>query len=54
MTNLQIIESLCALLEEETRLIRNLSSQLMQVSALTEADKTAIAEIERKIAALTD
>ena len=42
MTNLEIIESLCYLMERQSALIRNLAAALEQERALTEAERTAV------------
>jgi hypothetical protein len=52
MTNIQIIEELCALLEQETELVMRLSFQLSQFTELADADKAEIEELGRKKARL--
>ena len=44
MSNLQLIEELCYLVERQIRIIRNLSCQLEQMNCLEEADRQEITE----------
>lgn len=46
MSNLQLIEELCYLVERQIKLIRNLSVKLAQVENLDEADREAVKGVE--------
>ena len=48
MSNLQLIEALCGLVEDFSRIMRRLAAKLEQIHALDEAEKTEInATLER-------
>ena len=48
MSNLQLIEALCGLVEDYSRIVRRLAAKLEQINALDEAEKTEInATLER-------
>ena len=42
MTNIEIIESLCGIVEAQNKLIRNLATRLYELEALTEGEKGMI------------
>lgn len=46
MTNLQLIEELCGIVERQIRLIRALSSRLAELDGLSEAEREAVATVE--------
>lgn len=46
MSNLQLIEELCYIVERQIKLIRKLSSRLSEVDGLNEAEREAIAGVE--------
>ena len=46
MSNLQLIEELCYLVERQIRLIRNLAAKLAQVESLDEVEREAVKGVE--------
>lgn len=46
MSNLQLIEELCGIVERQIRLIRALSSRLAELDGLSEAEREAVAVVE--------
>lgn len=46
MSNLQLIEELCFIVERQVRLIRDLADRLAQLDGLSEAEQEAIRGIE--------
>jgi len=46
MSNLQLIEELCYLVERQIRLVRNLSEKLAQVESLDDAEREAVKGVE--------
>ena len=46
MANLQIIETLCDLVEKQARIIRHQAASLDQLRALTKEEKAAVREVE--------
>lgn len=51
MTNLQMIEALCRLIEEETKLLLKLAARLEEIDAVTEAEKEAVEAVRKKYTA---
>ena len=52
MTNLQMIESLCYVVERQAALIRSLASALEQERSLTEAERIAIDSLHTEYTAI--
>lgn len=48
MSNLEMIETLCGIVEEETALLCKLAMRLEEVGAITEAEKEAVEAARRK------
>ena len=48
MTNLQMIEALCRLIEEETKLLLKLAARLEEINAVTEAEKEAVEAVRKE------
>lgn len=48
MTNLQMIEALCRLIEEETKLLLKLAARLEEINAVTEAEKEAVEAVRKQ------
>ena len=48
MSNLQLIEELCRLVERMSGVIRSLAEELEHCHALTDADRTAIAGVRTR------
>lgn len=46
MSNLQLIEELCYLVERQIKLIRNLSTKLAQVESLSDVEREAVKGVE--------
>ena len=46
MSNLQLIEELCYIVERQIKLIRKLSSRLAEMDGLSEAEREVIAGVE--------
>jgi hypothetical protein len=46
MTNLQLVEALCRIIEEESRLLSVLYSRLSELDGVTEADLAQITALE--------
>ena len=46
MSNLQLIEELCYIVERQIKLIRTLSDRLLELNGLTEAEHEAVAGVE--------
>lgn len=51
MSNLQLIEALCALVEQLVVIVKRLAVKLVQVNALDEADRQAVGEAVERYAA---
>ena len=47
MSNLQLIEELCYLVERLIRIVRKLADQLAQAKALDEADRQEVVEVSQ-------
>lgn len=52
MSNLQLIEALCKLVELMGEIIRQLAVEIEQYRALTEAEKDLLAEVDGKFTAI--
>lgn len=52
MTNLQLIEALCGLVERQAGLIRSLATTLEQAQCLSEAEREAITEVETEYSSI--
>lgn len=52
MTNLQIIESLCYLVERQAALIRSLATALEEERTLTEAERIAVDTLQSEYTAI--
>lgn len=48
MTNLQMIEALCHLIEEETKLLLTLAARLEEIDTVTDAEKEAVEAVRKK------
>ena len=53
MSNLQLIEELCAISERLIGLVRLLSSELEQARCLTDAEREAVQEVNKSLSAIT-
>lgn len=54
MSNLQLIEELCDLVERQARVIRSLATSLEQERTLSEAEKGDIKAVEDKYTTILD
>lgn len=52
MSNLQIIEALCKLVELMAEIIRQLAAEIEQYRALTEAEKDLLSDLDGKFTAI--
>lgn len=52
MSNLQLIEELCHLVERQAGIIHSLASELEQVRCLSEAEREAVKAVEDKYTAI--
>lgn len=52
MSNLELIEKLCAVVELQSTIIRTLSSELQQMDALSEEDRKMVEESRKQYSAI--
>lgn len=52
MSNLQMIEMLCSLVEQQSQVIRCLATELEQQRALSDAERTMVEETKDKYSAI--